>query len=599
MRESSAVQTIHMMDHQNITDHLERQVAENPENALFSRQLVPDQWSDVTARVFRDDVLSVAKGLMASGVGIGDHVAIMAPTRYEWSLVDLAIWYAGAVSVPIYETSSPSQVAWILKDASVTFVVVGSDNHSGIVDTAMSRNGIETVSQVVTMDGDLDRLRAAGATITDAMVEDARAHAGMDDLSSIIYTSGTTGNPKGCLLTHRNFAELSLQALEHLNGQISRESSTLLFLPMAHMFARIVAVICLASGATLGHATDLKKIVDDFGTFHPTFILGVPRIFEKIYNAALLKAESGGKGKIFNAADTTAVEWSRAKARGRVPVFLNAKRALFGKLVYSKVIDRLGGRVEFALSGGSPLGKQLAHFYDGMGLTILEGYGLTETTGPVTISPMGKVRVGTVGQVLPGNEVRIADDGEVLSRGLCNFAGYWNRPDLEATTFDPDGWYPTGDLGSLDDDGYLTITGRKKELLVTANGKNVSPNQLEDVIRADALISHAVVVGDNRPYIAVLITLDTEILPQWIAQFGVAADTPWAEIIERDEVRDHVQKVIDRANESVSRAESIRRYRIIAEDFTIDSGHLTPSLKIRRPQVLRDFANDLEALYPG
>ncbi|MDR8018463.1 AMP-dependent synthetase/ligase [Nesterenkonia aerolata] len=598
MKENSAPKATTVPDELNITDLLERQVESDPQNVLFKRQLTEGEWTEVGAREFRADVVALAKGMIARGVEPGDRVAIMAPTRYEWTLLDFAGWYAGAVIVPIYETSSPAQVAWILEDSRVTFIVVDSASHEKVVDRAVSQERIEGLRHILRLDNDdLDTLRADGSAVTDAAVESARSQAGLKDTATIIYTSGTTGRPKGCVLTHGNFAELSLQTLQNLNHVVRKDSSTVMFIPLAHVFARFIAVLSVAAGATVGHTADVKKLVDDLGTFRPTFLLAVPRVFEKIYNAALLKAEGDGKGKIFQKAADTAVEWSKAQQAGNVPLMLNLKHKLFAKLVYSKLLDRMGGRVQHAVSGGSPLGARMGHFFHGIGVTILEGYGLTETTAPITVNTPENLRIGTVGHPLPGNEVKIADDGEILARGVCVFPGYWNRPDLQEETFDGDGWFPTGDVGSLDDEGYLTITGRKKEILVTAGGKNVSPNQLEDQIRSDAIVSQVVVVGDNRPFVAALVTLDPEILPQWLTKRGIDPQTPMEELIGREEIRQHIQSVIDRANESVSRAESIREFRLIAEDFTIDSGHLTPSMKIRRPQVLQDYAQEIDAIY--
>ncbi|WP_261623126.1 AMP-dependent synthetase/ligase [Nesterenkonia marinintestina] len=598
MKDTAAPKATRVPDELNITDLLERQVESDPQNSLFKRQLTEGEWTEVSAAEFHEDVVALAKGMISRGIEPGDRVAIMAPTRYEWTLLDFAGWYAGAVIVPIYETSSPAQVAWIIEDAGVKFMVVDSGAHEKVVDRAISQEKLTGVEHILRLDNeDLDTLRADGGSVSDAAVETARSRAAKKDLATIIYTSGTTGRPKGCMLTHGNFAELSLQSLQNLNEVANKDASTVLFIPLAHVFARFIAVMSVAAGSTVGHTSDVKRLVDDLGTFRPTFLLAVPRVFEKIYNAALLKAEGDGKGAIFQKAADTAVEWSKAQQAGNVPLVLNLKHKLFAKLVYSKLLDRMGGQVQHAVSGGSPLGAKMGHFFHGIGVTILEGYGLTETTAPVTVNTPENLRIGSVGHPLPGNEVRIADDGEIFARGVCVFPGYWNRPDLETETFDSDGWFPTGDIGSLDDDGFLTITGRKKEILVTAAGKNVSPNQLEDQIRSDAIVSQVVVVGDNRPFIAALITLDPEILPQWLEKRNIDPETPMEELIRREEITQHIQSVIDRANESVSRAESIREFRLIAEDFSIDSGHLTPSMKIRRPQVLEDYADDIEAIY--
>lgn len=582
----------------NVTDLLERQVAEEPDNVLFGRQLSPGIWTDVSAVEFKDHAVALAKGLMAKGVESGDRVAIMAATRYEWTLLDFAIWYAGAVTVPIYETSSPSQIAWIVEDSQVKVVFAEKESHSKAVDRAVAQEKLDVVEHLLQIEGDdLDQLVRDGEQVSDADVEQRRSAANLEDLATIIYTSGTTGRPKGCELTHGNFVELSLNAISSLGGVIHRDASTVLFIPLAHVFARFISVISVAAGARVGHTADIKQLVDDLGTFHPTFLLAVPRVFEKIYNAAMMKAEGEGKGGIFTKAADTAIEWSKAQQAGHVPFTLGLKHKLFSKLVYSKLHARMGGNVTHAVSGGSPLGARLGHFFHGIGVQIMEGYGLTETTAPITVNTPEHYRIGTVGVPLPGCAVKIAEDGEVLGRGVCVFRGYRNRPELADETFTEDGWFRSGDIGSLDDDGFLTITGRKKEILVTAAGKNVSPAQLEDQIRSDAIVSQVVVVGDAKPFVAALITLDPETLPAWLQRKGIPEDTPMSELIKEKEIVDHVQSVVDKANESVSRAESIREFRLLEKDFTIESGHLTPSMKIRRNDVMKDYHDVVEELY--
>jgi len=583
----------------NITDLLERQVDADPKNILFGRQLSPGQWSDVSAEEFRDQVISIAKGLIGSGIEAGDRVAIMAPTRYEWTLLDFAIFYAGAVTVPVYETSSPSQVAWIIEDAGVKLLFAETAAHHKIVQRAISQENLQGLSQIYTIEGSgLTDIRAKGANVTEDEVSARRNIAVGADLATIIYTSGTTGRPKGCELTHSNFVELSLQALgSSLGSVVHKDASTVMFIPLAHVFARFISVLAVAGGSRVGHTSDIKELVDDLGTFEPTFLLAVPRVFEKIYNAAMLKAESEGKGSIFNKAADTAIAWSRAKQEGKIPFTLGLKHAVFDKLVYSKLRARMGGQVRHAVSGGSPLGERLGHFFYGVGIQILEGYGLTETTAPLTVNTPALSKIGTVGAPLPNCAVKVAEDGEILGRGICVFRGYHNRPELNAEIFTEDGWFRTGDVGSLDADGCLTITGRKKEILVTAAGKNVSPAQLEDLIRADAIVSQAVVVGDNKPFVAALITLDPETLPQWLKRKGLDPQTPMAELVTHETILAHVQTVVDKANDSVSRAESIREFRLLHTDFTIESGHLTPSMKIKRPLVMKDFADEVETLY--
>ena len=598
MNEYAVPAAIEVEQDLNVTDLLERQVAENPTNSLFGRQLSPGEWTDVSAADFRADAAALAKGMMARGIETGDRVAIMASTRYEWSLLDFAIWYAGAVTVPIYETSSPSQIAWIVEDSGVKMVFAEADSHAKAVDRAVAQEKLESLEHLYTIESaDLDDLRAAGAETGDDDLESRRSSANLDDLATIIYTSGTTGRPKGCELTHGNFVELSLNGTASLKDAININSSTVLFIPLAHVFARFISVICVAAGARVGHTSDIKELVDDLGTFKPSFLLAVPRVFEKIYNAAMMKAEGDGKGKIFQKAAQTAIDYSTAQQNSAPGLMLKLKHGLFDKLVYSKLRARMGGNVKYAVSGGSPLGARLGHFFHGIGLHVMEGYGLTETTAPLTVNTPEATRIGSVGKPLPGCAVKIAEDGEILGKGVCVFRGYRNRPDLADDTFDADGWYRTGDVGSLDSEGFLTITGRKKEILVTAAGKNVAPAQLEDRIRADAIISQAIVVGDGRPFVAALITLDPETLPAWLEQRGIAADTPMSELITEQTITDHVQSAVDKANESVSRAESIRTFKLLEDDFTIASGHLTPSMKIRRTDIMKDYAETVEALY--
>ncbi|MGM7667547.1 AMP-dependent synthetase/ligase [Microbacterium sp. A93] len=599
MQEYITPPTVEVPPEMNITDLLEQQVLSAPQRPLFARQTAPGQWTDVSSSTFHDDVRTLARGLAAAGIEVGDRVGIMSPTRYEWTLIDFAIWYAGAVTVPIYETSSPSQVAWIASDSSIRAVVCETARHRGVVDTAIRQEQLEPLlgSWLIEDEG-LDTLRALAARGPDeTQMESRRSAANLSDLATIIYTSGTTGKPKGCELTHGNFAELSLQTLGSGLGEIVHpDSTTVMFIPLAHVFARFISVLAVAGGAKVGHTADVKQLVPDLQSFRPTFLLAVPRVFEKVYNSAKMKAEAGGKGKIFAAGTQTAIDFSQAQAAGRVPLVLRAKHALFGKLLYGKIRDAMGGRVKHAVSGGGPLGARLGHYFTGIGLNIMEGYGLTETTAPVTVGRPGEVKIGTVGKPIPGNGVRIADDGEILARGVCLMRGYHNRPDVTEKEI-IDGWFHTGDIGSLDDEGYLTITGRKKELIVTASGKNVAPAQLEDQIRADALVSQCVVVGDGRPFIAALVTLDAEVLPGWLEQQGLPTDTPMEDLTTNQQVVDHIQKAIDRANASVSKAESIRSFRIAPVDFTVESGQLTPSLKLKRNVVMEEFGGLVEELY--
>jgi len=595
VREYSVPAMVNVPRQSNITDLVVKQAAKASNPTLFSRPDGSGGWQDVRASEFLADVTALAKGMVAAGAAPGDRIGIMARTRYEWSLVDFAIWFAGCVSVPIYETSSPSQVAWILGDSGAIGVFVETDRHENIVRQAARNEGLDHVGHVWQLDG-LGALREAGAGIDDSLIQERRQTASLEDLATIIYTSGTTGRPKGCELTHGNFAELAENAAAALPDVAHEGARTIMFLPLAHVFARFIEVLCVACGATVAHTPDVKNLLPDLQSYKPTFILAVPRVFEKVYNSSMLKAEDAGKGKIFHAAAETAVAWSRAEAAGKVPLLLQLKHKLFDKLVFHKIREAMGGRVEHAVSGGGPLGERLGHFFHGVGLLVLEGYGLTETTAPVSVNTPQLIKIGTVGAPLPGNAVRIVDDGEVLAKGACVMRGYYNRPDLTGEAFD-DGWFRTGDIGELDDDGFLKITGRKKEIIVTAGGKNVIPALLEDQIRADALVSQCVVLGDQRPFISALVTLDEEALPGWLERHGLPAGTSAAEAAGHEKVREAIQALIDEANRSVSQAEAIKEFRVIAEDFTEASGHLTPSLKIKRAQVMTDYSEIVEDIY--
>ena len=582
----------------NTTEFVLRQakLASNP--ALFSRRNEDNVWVDVSAKEFHADVCALAKGLIASGIQVGDRVGIMARTRYEWSLVDFAIWFAGAVSVPIYETSSPSQVAWNLGDSASVAVFAETGAHENIIRQAAHNEDLNTLKHVWQLEGDgIDALRDAGRDVSDETLETARAANGLEDIATIIYTSGTTGRPKGCMLTHKNFVELSENALAVLaSSVVTPGSQTVMFLPLAHVFARYISVLAVAGGSKVGHTPDIKHLLEDLQSFKPTYILAVPRVFEKVYNSASLKAEGDGKGKIFAAAAKTAIDYSRAQQEGGASLGLKLKHTVFDKLVYSKLRAAMGGNVRHAVSGGGPLGERLGHFYQGIGLQILEGYGLTETTAPITVNRPERIKIGSVGAPLPGNAVKIADDGEILAKGVCVMKGYFGRDDLTAETF-VDGWFRTGDIGQLDDQGFLTITGRKKEIIVTSSGKNVVPALLEDQIRADSIVSQCVVIGEQRPFIAAIVTIDEEALEQWGKQHGLPAGITVAEAAAHPNVIAAVQTAVNRANSTVSAAEAIKQFRIVDSDFTESSGHLTPSMKVKRAQVMKDFESVVEEIY--
>jgi long-chain acyl-CoA synthetase len=580
----------------NITDLLVERVKATPDRALFA---VPDGsgWRDITAADFHRQVIALAKGFAAAGIEPGDKVGFIARTTYDWTLVDFALFFAGAVMVPIYETSSPAQIAWNLTDSGAIAVVTESPAHSARVDEV--RADVPLVRSVWEMQrGDLDKLVGQGASVSDEEIERRRNIANGADIATLIYTSGSTGRPKGCVITHSNFVELSRNSAKALHEVVETPgASTLLFITTAHVFARFISILNIHAGVKTGHQPDTKQLLPALGSFQPTFLLAVPRVFEKVYNSAEQKAEAGGKGKIFRAAAHTAIEHSTLLQDGRkVPFGTRIKFALFDRLVYSKLRTAMGGRVVYAVSGSAPLGPRLGHFFHSLGVTILEGYGLTETTAPATVNLANKSKIGTVGPVLPGVGVRLGDDGEIEVRGINVFKEYWRNPEATAEAFDGD-WFKTGDIGSFDEDGFLTITGRKKEIIVTAGGKNVAPAVLEDPIRANPIVGQVVVVGDQKPFISALITLDPEMLPTWLANNNMAGDMPLAEAAKNPAVRAEVQRAIDEANKHVSRAESIRKFTILASEWTEASGHLTPKMSIKRNVILADFAGEIEEIY--
>ena len=572
-----------------------RNAKESASETAFSRKTPSGGWTHVTWAQFADDVSAVAKGLVAEGLQPGDRVALMSRTRYEWTLVDFAAWSAGAVVVPIYETSSAEQVQWILSDSDAHVVVVETDAHRSTVEQV--RGDLPSLRDVVTIDGGgLEALREKGRDVSDTDLAARRDGLDRRSVATIIYTSGTTGRPKGCELTHGNFLDLAENAIEKL-GQVvlSDNASTLLFLPLAHVFARFIEVLCVAGRARMGHSADIKTLLDDFAGFQPTFVLAVPRVFEKIFNSAEAKASSEGKGKIFLRAATVAIAYSEALDSGGPGLLLRLQHAIFDRLVYGKLRAAMGGHVRYAVSGGAPLGTRLGHFYRGIGVVILEGYGLTETTAPVAVNTPDKIKIGTVGPPLPGTGIRIADDGEILLKGVGVFSSYHANPTATADAI-VDGWFHTGDIGEMDDDGYLRITGRKKEILVTAGGKNVAPAVLEDRLRAHPLVSQCIVVGDQKPFVAVLVTLDEEMWPLWAKSHGVEG-VSLDQARTEPKVLEALQEAVDRANEAVSKAESIRKFAVLPGDFTEANGYLTPSLKLKRNVVMKDYADEVEKLY--
>ena len=565
----------------NLTDDVRDRLAVNADAVAFARN-IEGTWRDVTIGDFHQQVIDIAKGLIAAGVNPGDRVALLSKTRYEWTVFDFAILWIGATTVPIYETSSADQIGWILQNSGAVAGIVENAGH--IERIHQVRGDAPELRHLWSIDaGAVAEISTLGVDISDDEVEKRRIDLTSDTVATLVYTSGTTGRPKGCKLTHGNFRFELGSAIEAMPELFDKDdASTLLFLPLAHVFARIIEFGAIRAGAKLGHTADVTDLVTHLGEFHPTFILAVPRVFEKVFNSASQKAYADGKGKIFDRAAATAIAYSTAQDKGKPGVALRAKHAVFDKLVFAKLREVLGGKVAFAISGGAPLGDRLAHFYRGIGVPVLEGYGLTESTAALCVNTPTEFRIGTVGKVLASTEVRVAGDGELQFRGDQIFTGYWRNDQATALVLDKDGWFSTGDLGEVDGDGFVKITGRKKEILVTAGGKNVAPAVLEDRVRAHPLISQCLVVGDGKPFIAALITIDPE-----------AYDGK----LESPELRVEVQKAVDDANSLVSKAESIRKFQIMPEDWTEENGYLTPSFKVKRNVIMRDYHDVIEALF--
>ncbi len=577
-----------------LTDAIVDNAVQTPNRVVLARS-VDGTWLDVTARQFHDEVVGVARGLVAAGVEPGARVALLSRTRYEWTLIDYAIWYAGAVTVPVYETSSPDQIKWIVTDADCVFAIVESAQHAASVEKV--RSDLPSLGDVLVIDeGAVGYLTASGGGVAVGELEERRSAVRADDVATIIYTSGTTGRPKGCLLTHRNFiAELSA-CMQQLPDLFAPGASTLLFLPLAHVFARILEVATMMAGLRLGHSPSIANVGEDLAAFKPTFILGAPRVFEKVYNTASNKATSDGNGRIFRMAVDVAIAYSTALTDNRKPgLSIRLRHALFDRLVYSKFRAALGGRLRFAISGSAPLAARTAHFYLGVGVEIIEGWGLTETTAAASVNMVGATKIGTVGRVLPWTTVRVEDGGELLVRGPQIFKGYLGNPAATDEVLTPDGWFRTGDLGSIDDDGYVTITGRKKEIIVTAAGKNVSPSQLEEIIANHPLVNTAMVVGEQRPFIAALVTLDPDGVGFWRDQHAKTGNLE--ELTADPDLRAEISTAIDEANASVSRAESIRKFEILPVEWSVEGGQLTPSFKLKRRVVLAECADAVERLY--
>jgi long-chain acyl-CoA synthetase len=615
-RQYSSPSVVSIDDRATLTDAVLRHARERPDAVLFRRRPVlparlshpptegtpaptgPVDWAPVTAAEFAAQVTKLASGLLASGLCPGQRVGLLSRTRYEWTLTDYALWHAGLVTVPIYETSAPDQVAWILGDAGCAAIVVESPEHAATIEIV--RDQLPDLHQVWVIEhDDLDRLADSGAAADPGLLASARDTVDASTLASIIYTSGTTGRPKGCALTHHYLLYGSRSAVASLPALFEPDTSALLFLPLAHVLARDIQVATMEAAVPVGHCPNTYTLQHDLVVFRPTLLLAVPRVFEKLYSLAEQQAQARGPvaARLFAAASRVAIAASEARDAGRVPTRLRMVRAGLDLLVFRKLRAALGGNVRWVISGGAPLGTRLGHFFRGAGIPVLEGWGLTETSAAAAVNRPDKVRIGTVGPPLAGTTVAVADDGELLVRGEHVFTRYWADPDGTEAAFDAGGWLHTGDLGTLDDEGFVTVTGRKKELIVTASGKNVSPAQLEDRLRGHPLVAEPVVVGDRRPYVAALITLDADALAGWLRKVGKDPALDVTALRDDPELNAEQQAAVDEANKAVSRAESIRRFLVLDATFSEAGGQLTPTLKLRRNVVLGEYAAEIESLY--
>ena len=584
-------------EHDNIAAAVFEHERDDPSFVIYQRQ-IDGVWTDVTCAEAANQIRSAALGLISLGVQPGDRVSIFSATCYEWAILDLAILSVGAVTVPIYETSSAEQVRWVLQNSEAVLAFAETDAHAAMVTELTGE--LPALRRVLHINGSgpkaLDQLVEAGASVDPAELTARLEALRSEDPATLIYTSGTTGRPKGCQLTHANLLYETRGTQECLPTLLTEGQRLLVFLPLAHVLARALTISAFASKVTVGFTSDIKNLLPMLAVFEPTVVVSVPRVFEKVYNTAEQNAANDGKGWIFKIAAETAVEWSQARDRRGPGLLLRAKHALFDRLVYHKLRAALGGACHASVSGGAPLGARLGHFYRGVGLTIYEGYGLTETSAAITVNQVDGLKIGTVGKLVPGNGLRIADDGELLVRGGVVFSGYWRNEQATDEAF-TDSWFRTGDLGAVDEDGFLTITGRKKEIIVTAGGKNVAPAVLEDQLRSHPLISQAMVVGDAKPFIGALITIDPEAFDGWKQRNSKAAGASVADLVTDPDLVAEVDAAVKQANLSVSNAESIRKFRILPVDFTVDTGELTPTMKVKRNVVSEKFASDIEAIY--
>lgn len=598
MREFTVPASFEIAEYDTVVSSVYAHEREDPDHVILQR-LVDGAWADVTCAQAAGEIRSAALGLIAHGVRPGDRVALLSATRYEWPIIDFAILSIGAVTVPIYETSAPEQIRHVLVDSGAVLVIAETDAHAERVEQLKDQlPEVRTVLRIESASTEpaLEVLTRAGKSEDPATVDARVAAIKATDAATLIYTSGTTGLPKGCQLTHSNLLYEIRGAKAAFPTLLRKGERLLVFLPLAHVLARAITIGAFANKVTLGFTSDIKNLVPALGVFKPTLVVSVPRVFEKVYNTAEQNARNDGKGRIFDIAAHTAIEFSQAQDAGGPGLVLKLKHAVFDKLVYGKLRAALGGNCRAAISGGAPLGARLGHFYRGVGLTIYEGYGLTESSAAVTANQVGAVKIGSVGKLLPGNSMRLGDDQELLLRGGVVFSGYWRNEQATAEAF-TDGWFHTGDLGAIDADGFLTIIGRKKEIIVTAGGKNVAPAVLEDRLRAHPLISQAMAVGDAQPFIAALITIDPEAFPGWKQRHGKADSASVADLVEDPDLKAEIELAVKEANQAVSKAEAIRTFRILPVDFTEDTGELTPTLKVKRKVVAEKFADEIATIY--
>ncbi|GAB3223184.1 AMP-dependent synthetase/ligase [Glycomyces halotolerans] len=594
MREFAVPPVVTVPDDDNTLTSLWDAAENRPDTVLYSRTFDDGAtWHEVTAAQFREEVIGVARGLSAAGIQPGDRVALMSQTRYEWTLFDYAIWTAGAVTVPVYETSSADQAEWILTDSGAKAVVVETAEHRELIEsTSAEVTGLWAIDE-----GAVETLTEAGEG-AEVDIEGRRTARKADDLATIIYTSGTTGRSKGCMLTHRNLLADIRNVLPEVPNILHENARMLMFLPLAHVLARILQVGGIEARINLAHFSDRSKLSAIMPVVKPTTLLAIPRVFEKVYNSAYQRAADDGKAHLFEKAAACAKEYSRALDTPAGPgLLLKLRHKLWDALVYTKLRKALGGECTSAVSGGAALGGELGHFFRGVGVTIFEGYGLTETSPVLSLNLETAIKIGSVGRPTPGTALRVAEDGELQAKGPQVFPGYWNNDAATAEVLDADGWFSTGDIAEIDDDGYVTITGRKKDLIVTSGGKNIAPAPLEKVMDSHPLIAYAMVVGEGRPYVGALISLDSEILPDWLERHGKDRNLAISDVVDDPELLAELQTQVDRANATVSRAEQIKRFRVIATELSEDAGEITPSTKVKRHVVVKKYSDDINALY--